>query len=329
MEERIKEFEPYNSETATPPIVAFVVPCHNEETVLPSSTSSIYEKMEELKTDNLISEESFLLFVDDGSSDNTWGVIQNLSHRYNNVKGIRLAVRVGHQTALLAGIDNVCHISDASITLDADLQDDISIVPQMLKAFTSGADVVCGVRENRDCDTWFKRHSAQTFYKTMRMLGVDCLYNHADFRLLSARAMNDLMEYGERNIFLRGIVPRLGYRQESIIYERQERKMGKTKYPVKRMVEFAIDGITSFSVKPVRMLFWLGLFFLLAAIGIGIYTLIRHFTGETVEGWTSLILSIWFCTGILLIGMGIMGEYIGKIYIEVKHRPRYKISEQT
>lgn len=308
------------------PVLSIIVPCYLEEEALPKTNAALLDLISRMVSEGRVAQDSYILYVDDGSNDSTWETIKSLAG--NNVKGIRLSGNCGQQNALMAGIEYAAGTCDVSVTIDADLQDDINVMPDMINAFKNGADVVCGVRTNRATDTWFKRTSAQSFYKIMRSLGVECVYNHADYRLLSRRAMNDLLEYGERNLFLRGIVPQLGYRQEIVSNTRKNREQGVTKYPFKKMVEFAIDGITSFSVKPVRMIFWLGLFFLIAALAIGIYTLIRYFTGETVEGWTSLILSIWFCTGILLIGMGIMGEYIGKIYIEVKHRPRYKIIEE-
>lgn len=282
-----------------------------------------------LEAQDLVSRDSFVLYVDDGSTDTTWQVIKGIVSHNHSARGIRLSDNRGQQNALLAGIDYCLGKCDACITIDADLQDDVEAIGAMVKEFEMGADVVCGIRDNRETDSWFKRNSAQSFYKLMKSLGADCLYNHGEFRLLSRRAMTDLLEYGERNLFLRGIVPRLGYRQEKVYYTRKEREKGNSKYTVRKMADLAIDGITSFSVKPVRMLFWIGLFFMMAALAIGIYTLIRYFSGETVEGWSSLILSIWFCTGVLLMGMGVMGEYIGKIYIEVKRRPRYKIAEEA
>lgn len=310
------------------PVVAIIVPCYNEQEVLDKTNDILSKLLSLLKNEGEVALKSFILYVNDGSTDSTWEIIKSLAKGDKNIKGVRLAKNGGQQNALLAGLEYSVGKCDLSITIDADLQDDINAIPKMIAAFKEGADIVCGVRDNRETDSWFKRSSAQSFYKVMRRLGVDCVYNHADFRLLSRRAMADLLSYGERNIFIRGIIPRLGYTQEQVSYARSEREAGQMKYPFKKMMEFAIDGITSFSVKPVRMLFWLGLFFMLGSLAIAIYTLIRHFTGETVEGWTSLILSIWFCTGILLLGMGIMGEYIGKIYIEVKRRPRYKIAEK-
>ena len=311
------------------PILAIIVPCYNEQEVLAMSNKTLVSKLQEMIKAELVADKSFILYVDDGSKDSTWQIIESLAKNNKEVRGLRLSGNRGHQNALLAGTEWSVERCDASVTIDADLQDDINAIPEMVKAFISGADIVCGVRDNRDTDTWFKRNSALSFYKLMKKMGVDCIYNHADFRLLSRRAMEDLLDYDERNIFIRGIVPKLGYHQKKVYYARGERLAGETKYPLKKMMEFAVDGITSFSVRPVRMLFWIGLFFLAAATAIGIYTFVRYFMGETIEGWASLILSIWFCTGILLMGMGVMGEYIGKIYIEVKRRPRYKIRDEV
>lgn len=309
--------------------ITIIVPCYNEDDVLKTSDSELRSILLQMKNSNLVSDNSFILYVDDGSNDKTWDIIKSLALKYKEVKGIKLSHNRGHQNALLAGLEYCVNKCDASITIDADLQDDIKLIPEMVNHYKSGADVICGVRDNRNSDSWFKRNSAHFFYKIMQFLGVNCIYNHADFRLLSNRAMRDLLAYGERNIFLRGIIPELGYNQQQIKYTRTPRKQGYTKYPFKKMVEFAIDGITSFSVKPVRMLFWIGCLFIFLAIAIGIYSLIRYSSGDTVVGWTSLILSIWFCTGIILVCMGILGEYIGKIYIEVKHRPRYFIEQEV
>lgn len=312
---------------STPPTLAIIVPCYIEAPVLSATNASLCKLLDRLAEEGKITKESFVLYVDDRSPDNTWEVINSLAGE--QAKGIRLSRHSGHQMALMAGLEHTLGSFDCSITIDADLQDDISVIPSMIDAYSHGADIVYGVRTNRMCDSRFKRITAAGFYSTLHKLGVECISNHADFRLMSARAVKDLLEYEERNLFLRGIVPRLGYDQEMVYYERKERTAGVTKYPFRKMLDFAADGITSFSVTPVRMLLWLGLAFTAIGLGIGIYTLVRHFMGETIEGWTSLMLSIWFCTGVLLIGLGIIGEYIGKIYIEVKHRPRYKISDQT
>ncbi len=307
--------------------LAIISPCLNEEEVLPLTITTLQSLLAELKDKGMISPESFLIFVDDGSDDHTWPLIA--SHSCESVRGIRLSRHCGHQAALIAGMEEALSHCDVCITIDADLQDDVSVIPEMLDKFYEGADIVYGVRRTRHTDSWIKKNTASAFYSTMRRLGVENVMNHADFRLMSSRALADLLDYGERNLYLRGLIPMLGYRQEMVFYDRAPRCGGESKYPFRKMLDFAIDGITSFSVRPVRMLFWLGIVFMITALAIGIYVLVRHFTGETIAGWTSLILSIWFCTGILLMGLGIIGEYIGKIYIEVKKRPRYKVAERS
>ena len=304
--------------------LAIIVPCLNEEEILPHSLGVLSATLNTLIDNKTIDAGSFLLLVDDGSTDATWQIISDRASAM--VKGITLTHRCGQQIALLAGLEEALPEADILITIDADLQDDVRVIPEMIKENEAGADIVYGVRRDRHNDSWMKKNSAAAFYSTMRRLGVDCVSNHADFRLMSSRAVADLLDYGERNLYLRGLVPMLGYRQACVYYDRESRLAGKSKYPLRKMFDFAIDGITSFSVRPVRMLFWLGIIFTLTALGIGIYSLIRHFSGETIAGWTSLMLSIWFCTGVLLMGLGIIGEYIGKIYIEVKKRPRYKVA---
>lgn len=307
--------------------LAIILPCLNEEDMLPHTIPTLLAELSRLVETELISPESFLLFVDDGSADSTWKIISTNSSQ--SLKGVRLSRQCGHQTALLAGLEEALPHCDVCITMDADLQDDVSAIPEMLHIFKNGADIVYGVRRDRHTDSWLKKTTASTFYDTMRRLGVESVSNHADFRLMSSRAVADILDYEERNLYLRGIIPLLGYRQEKVYYDRAPRKAGRSKYPLRKMFDFAVDGITSFSVRPVRMLFWLGILFTFTALGIGIYTLIRHFTGETIAGWTSLMLSIWFCTGVLLMGLGIIGEYVGKIYIEVKKRPRYKVADRV
>lgn len=317
---------------------AVIVPCFEEEAALHSTHRVLTDMMGRLIDNGDVSEDSFILYVDDGSRDITWQLITSFTknggvrtddERRVHVEGIRLSRNFGHQYALLAGMEYAAGKCDACVTIDADLQDDPTVIPEMIGAYKRGAEVVYGVRNRRENDGWFKKHSAHAYYRLLKILGVDCVYDHADYRLLGSRALEALLEYRERNVFLRGIVPQLGFCQEKVYYQRGERKEGKSKYPVGKMLEFAADGVTSFSVTPVRMLFWLGLIFMATALGVGIYVFIRYFNGETIEGWTSLILSIWFCTGVLLFGMGILGEYVGKIYMEVKKRPRYKISETT
>lgn len=315
-----------NSRETTRALLAVIVPCYDEADVIAATTTTLLSQLEEMEREGLVSCESFILYVDDGSRDATWEEIGKVSGK--RVKGIRLSRRCGHQCALLAGMEEVARKCDCCVTIDADLQDDPNVLGEMMRKYKEGSEIVFGVRRDRHTDSWMKRTSAANFYRVMRGLGVECVSNHADFRLMSALAMEDLLDYTERNLFLRGIVAQLGYKQDKVYYDRRRRTAGYSKYPFMRMLDFAIDGITSFSVRPVRMLFWIGLVFMLTATVIGVYAIVRHFQGETIEGWTSLILSIWFCTGVLLIGLGIVGEYIGKIYIEVKHRPRYRISEK-
>lgn len=307
--------------------LAIIVPCYIEAPVLPQTNEALCGLLSRMKGEGKIAADSFVLYVDDRSTDDTWAVIKSLSGE--NVRGIRLSHNNGHQVALIAGMEYALDDFDCCVTIDADLQDDISVIPEMVDIYNKGVEVVYGVRKSREKDSGMKRGTASLFYGTMNALGAGCIPNHADFRLMSRRAVEDLLEYGERNLFLRGIVPRIGYDQAEVYYERKERTAGVSKYPFLKMLDFAANGITSFSVMPVRMLFWLGVVFTAIGVGMSIYTLVRHFMGDTLEGWTSLMLSIWFCTGIILIGLGIIGEYIGKIYIEVKHRPRYKIAEEV
>lgn len=309
------------------PKIAIVVPCYNEQEMLPETNRVLCALLDRMAANAEISTDSYIAYVDDGSRDNTWQIIEQYSSGNCRVKGIKLAANVGHQNALIAGLDTVSENCDAAISIDADLQDDVEAIPQMVEKFREGFEIVYGVRENRESDTWFKRESAQSFYKMMNHLGVKSIFNHADFRLMSAEALRDFLRYDERNMFIRGIIPGLGRTQTSVYYKRKPRTAGESKYPLKKMINFAVDGITSFSVRPVRMVFFIGFIFLLVALGIFIYVMIRYFSGETIEGWTSLMLSIWFCTGVTLMALGVIGEYIGKIYTEVKHRPRYSIEK--
>ena len=311
------------------PQIAIVIPCYNEQEVLPQTNSTLTGLLKRMILNEEISDNSYLLYVDDGSSDLTWHLIEKYASESKNVQGVKLSANSGHQNALIAGLDTVADCCDAAISIDSDLQDDIEAIPQMVAKYREGYDIVYGVRNSRESDTWFKRESAQSFYRLMKGLGVKSVYNHADFRLMSAEAIKDFLKYDERNIFIRGIIPRLGRNQTSVYYDRKPRQAGESKYPLKKMLNFAVDGITSFSVRPVRMVFFLGLGFLLVALGIFIYVMIRYFGGETIEGWTSLMLSIWFCSGVILMSLGMIGEYIGKIYTEVKHRPRYSIEQKS
>lgn len=309
------------------PKLAFIVPCYNEEAALPGSALQLSALMQQMKDAGKVARESFILYVDDGSRDATWSIIErlNLASPYNC--GLKMAGNVGQQNSMLAGMEAVMDIADAAITIDADLQDDINVIPQMVHQFREGSEIVYGVRDNRDSDTWFKRNTAVAFYKFMKMLGVKTIYNHSEFRLMSSLAIRTLLRYEERNIYIRGILPQMGYRQSQVTYVRKPRAAGETKYPFSKLLNLALDAITSFSVKPIRMLFSIGLLFLIVALGMLVFVLYNKFTGRTTEGWSSLMLSIWFCSGVLLMSMAIVGEYVGKIYTEVKHRPRYNIEK--
>ncbi|MBQ1722349.1 MAG: glycosyltransferase family 2 protein [Muribaculaceae bacterium] len=309
-------------------ILYIVVPCYNEQEVLPITTPKLIEQLNALVEAQLIDKESRILYVNDGSIDDTWQLIEQYTQQHPQVCGVKLAGNVGHQNALLAGLEAASERADITISIDADLQDDVAVMHDMVQKYHEGCDIVYGVRRERKTDTWFKRNSALAFYKLMRRLGVKSVYNHADYRLMSRRAVKQLLNYRERNLFLRGIVPLVGYRTDSVFYDRSERLAGESKYPLSKMINFAVNGITSFSIKPVRMVLTLGIIFTLIALGILIYVLIAYFSGRTVSGWASLILSLWFIGGCVLIGLGIVGEYIGKIYIEVKDRPRYNIEKE-
>ena len=311
-----------------PAFLYVVVPCYDECASLPATHATLMALLDELAGQRRIAAASRVLYVDDGSTDDTWQLVEQYhSERPELVAGVKLAGNVGHQNALLAGLAAAEEHADAVVTIDADLQDDPRAIEQMLEQYEQGCDIVYGVRRSRKSDTWFKRNISQMFYKLMRRLGVSTVYNHADYRLLSRRAVTQLLRYRERNLFLRGIVPTMGYRSASVYYDRRERTAGESKYPLGKMLSFAADGITSFSIRPVRMVLILGLLFLLAALGIFAYVLWRYFTGHTVSGWASLMLSLWFVGGCVLVGLGIVGEYIGKIYLEVKDRPRYNVEK--
>lgn len=307
--------------------LAIVVPCYNEEEVLPETSKRLSELLDSLIKEELITTDSFILYVNDGSTDKTWTIIQKLYEKNNHIAGINLAGNVGHQNALMAGLSISVDKSDITITIDADLQDDINAIREMIILYNQGYDIVYGVRKSRASDTWFKRTTALGFYSVMKGMGIKSVYNHADFRLMSLRAVHQLLQFRERNLFLRGIVPTIGYKTSCVYYNRSERTAGESKYPLKKMISFAIDGITSFSIKPVHFVFHLGVLFLIVALFILIWVIYEYCFGQVVPGWSSLMVSLWFCTGCILIGIGIVGEYIGKIYIEVKNRPRYNIEK--
>ncbi|ALC89516.1 glycosyltransferase [Bacillus sp. FJAT-18017] len=307
----------------TEPVLTIVVPCYNEEEVLPLTMTSLSDLLSQMIKDRLVSPRSRLLFVDDGSRDRTWEIIYKTGFANDLVKGVKLARNAGHQNALLAGIYAAKDASDCILSIDADLQDDIEVIPQFIEKYLEGNEVVYGVRRKRDTDTWFKRFTAQNFYKVMARLGVKLVYNHADFRLLGKRAVAELERFREVNMFLRGVVPLLGFNSAEVYYDRQERQAGESKYPLKKMLGFAFDGITSFSVTPIRFVLILGLTSSLISILFGLYFLFLKFFGETETGWTSLIVSIWLIGGLQLVAIGLIGEYIGKIYKETKQRPKF------
>jgi len=311
--------------TESIPTLVIVVPCYNEEAVLKETGCILTQLLETMVGQKAVSERSRIVLVNDGSSDATWSIIETLHRTTPFVCGICLAGNVGHQNALLAGLETAVEMGDIFVSIDADLQDDVDAIPEMVRRYQDGCDIVYGVRKERKSDSWFKRTTALGFYKTLQWLGVRSVYNHADFRLMSRRAVQQLCRYRERNLFLRGIVPTLGYKTDSVYYDRKERLAGESKYPLGKMLHLAVDGITSFSVKPVRLIFLFGLLFLLIALGILIYVLCAVIGDRSVSGWASLILSLWFIGGCMMIGIGIIGEYIGKIYLEVKDRPRYNI----
>lgn len=302
-----------------------VVPCYNEEAVLQETASRLLRLFDNMAAENLINQNSRIVFVDDGSADKTREIIGVLCAKHRSIGGIFLSKNVGHQNALLAGLMSVREKCDCAVSVDADLQDDISAIRQMVLRFREGYDIVYGVRSERSTDTFFKRTSAQCFYRLMKLLGADVVYNHADYRLMSRRALDALANFNESNLFLRGIVPTLGFKSCSVSYSRSERFAGKSKYPLKKMISFALDGITSFSVSPIRLITLLGSLSCFASVIVGIYTLVQKFGGHTVGGWASLMISIWFIGGLQLMSLGLIGEYIGKIYKEVKHRPKYII----
>jgi len=308
--------------------LAIVVPCYNEEEVLKIASKALRDVLDDLILKNKISDNSYVLFVNDGSKDKTWDLIEEEHALYpDKIFGVKLAGNVGHQYALTAGLLTAMQMCDMSVSIDADLQDDVAVIEEMIDKFHEGKDIVYGVRKKRETDTFFKRTTAQGFYKLMNGMGVKTVYNHADFRLMSQRAMVQFSEYKESNLFLRGMIPLIGYETDCVYYDRKERVAGESKYPLKKMLALAFNGISSFSVKPISMITGLGMTIIALSILAAIYALVSYCCGRTVPGWTSLILSIWFLGGVQLLCIGLIGQYIGKIYIEVKHRPRYNIEK--
>ncbi len=308
-------------------VLYLVIPCYNEKDVLFETSKRLKEKISYLISEKKISENSKIMFVDDGSKDNTWEIITQLNKNDNKIIGLKLSRNRGHQNALLAGLMTAKDLCDMCISLDSDLQDDINAIDEFVDKFNQGFEVIYGVRKSRATDTFFKRNTALAFYKIMKVLGVDITYNHADYRLFSKRALESLAEFKEVNLFLRGIAPLLGFKSTTVEYIRNERFAGESKYPLKKMISFALDGITSFSIKPIRIIFNIGIIIFVSSILVLIYSLFVKFFGSTTVGWTTIIGSIWMIGGIQLLCIGIIGEYIGKMYNEVKSRPRFIIEE--
>ncbi len=308
--------------------LAIVVPCYNEEEVLKIASEALRGVLDDLVNKGKIAKDSFILFVNDGSKDRTWALIEE-EHAAHPVQvcGVNLAGNVGHQFALTAGLITAKDMSDVTVSIDADLQDDVAVIEEMIDKFHAGNDIVYGVRKERKTDTFFKRTTAQGFYKVMDIMGVKTVYNHADFRLMSKRAVEQFSRYKESNLFLRGMMPLIGYQTDCVYYDRKERVAGESKYPLKKMLALAFNGISSFSVKPITLILGVGLFIVFMCVLAAIYALVSYALGNVVPGWTSLILSIWFLGGLQLLAIGLVGQYIGKVYIEVKQRPRYNIEK--
>ncbi|WP_413535079.1 glycosyltransferase family 2 protein [Rahnella inusitata] len=311
-----------------PPVLSIVVPCYNEQEVLDFCLNELSLRIEDMIYKGKIDKGSHIVFIDDGSKDKTWRLIEIASSEKDLVKGIKLSRNKGHQTALMAGL-SVCTDSDITVSIDADLQDDSSVIEQMVDAYSAGYDIVYGVRNDRTSDTFFKKFTAESFYKLMTLLGVNQVSNHADFRLLSKRALNSLLQYKEQNLYIRGLIPLIGYPSDKVFYSRSERVAGESKYPLRKMLSLALEGITSFSVTPLRIVSALGFMIsILSSIGV-LYTLIQYFLGHTVSGWASVILAVLFIGGVQMLCLGVIGEYVGKIYMESKKRPKFFIEDDT
>lgn len=305
-----------------------VVPCFNEEDMLPVTIDRLSSLVEKMMLKERIAVNSRVLFVDDGSKDKTFELIAAAYKTNPLVCGLKLARNSGHQNALVAGVEAAVDAgADMIITIDADLQDDIDVIPEMVEKFTAGADIVYGVRKERNTDSFFKKYTAQLFYKLMKRMGVNLVYNHADFRLMSSLSAKSLLMFRERNLFLRGLVPCISDNSATVYYDRKERQCGQSKYPLRKMIQFAADGITSFTIRPIKALIWIGVSFIFFSLCMLGYVLYSKYSGHVVEGWTSLMLSLWLIGGCILVGLGIVGEYIGKIYLEVKDRPRFFVQK--
>ena len=309
------------------PVLYIVIPCYNEEEALPITAKRLVELTDDMMSNRIIAVGSRIVLVDDGSRDRTWEVISRLHAKDERFEGVKLAHNVGHMNALWAGMTAACERCDCMISIDADLQDDVNAMYGFLEEYRKGADVVSGVRSSREKDTFFKRSTAQGFYKLMKALGVEVVYNHADYRLLSKRALEALLSFGEVNMFIRGMVPMLGFKTAVVEYERGERVAGESKYPLKKMIALAVEGITSLSIKPIRFVFLLGVLCALLGVGMGVYVLVSLAQGHTVAGWASLMMSVWLLGGLQLVALGVIGEYVGKIYLETKRRPKFILEE--
>lgn len=305
--------------------LTIVVPAYNEEEVLTSSVQKLLAVEDQIAAQTMLGQRADILIVDDGSKDHTWEIIENLHATNSRVRGLRFSRNFGHQSALIAGMSEAVKTADMIVTIDADLQDDPDKIVDMVDAYADGADIVYGVRNNRETDSWFKRTTAQGYYKTLKLLGVKLVPNHADFRLMSKRAVETFLQYPERNIFIRGLIPKLGFKTAEVFYKRTPRMAGESKYPLKKMLAFAWDGITSLTIAPVRLILILGTLSCLLAVGMVIYAIVMKTLGLTVHGWSSLMVSLWFVGGVQMISLGVIGEYIGKLTTEVKHRPRYTV----
>lgn len=308
-------------------ILYMVIPCYNEQEVLPETSRQLKEILYDLMDRGKISRESRVLFVNDGSKDETWNIIEDLHAQDPLFLGLKLSRNKGHQNALLAGLMTAKEYADVTISMDADLQDDVHVIEKFMDKYYEGCDIVYGVRSSRKKDTFFKKFTAQSFYRLMMAMGVDIVYNHADCRLMSKRSLYDLEQFREVNLFLRGIVPLIGYQSAVVTYERNERFAGESKYPLKKMLAFAMDGITSFSIKPIRMITTMGVFIFAVSIVMLIYSVVQHFLGNTVSGWSSTMVSIWAIGGLQILSIGVIGEYVGKIYMEAKARPKFIIEK--
>ena len=311
------------------PRLIIVIPCYNEQEVLPITAPQFLAKINQLAAEGLISGDSRVMFVNDGSKDDTWNIIQRLADQDEHYSGIAQSRNRGHQNAVLAGLMEAKDMCDITISIDCDGQDDINAMDEMVKAYLEGCEIVYGVRSKRDTDTFFKRFTAESFYKLLNSMGAEVVYNHADYRLISSRALQELAKFKEVNIFLRGMVPLVGFKSTSVYYERSERAAGKSHYPLSKMLALAFDGITSLSIKPIKMIIGMGVIVaFISFIGI-IWAVVEAILGKTVMGWASTTCIICFLSGVQLISVGVIGEYIGKIYMEVKQRPRYIISDRT